>query len=142
MSASWFYRIAAVLLVLYAAGHTVGYTKVDPAWGVDAPLAALRATTFAAQGVPGRTYWGFFVGFGLFVSVMMLFAATVAWQLGGASADVLRALGLIRWSFAVAFVINTYFTWRYFFVAPMAFSVLIVIVLLAGAWLGGRSRTI
>ena len=138
MSVSWLYRIAAVLLVLYAAGHTVGFRQVDPAWGVDAPLTALRGTSFAVQGMPGRTYWGFFVGFGLFVSVMILFAAVVAWQLGSVPADVLRSLGLIRWSFAIAFVVNTYFAWHYFFVAPVVFSVLVTVALLAGAWIGGR----
>jgi hypothetical protein len=28
-----------------------------------------------------RSYWDFFVGFGFFVTVLLLFAALVAWQL-------------------------------------------------------------
>ncbi len=33
MKAPALYRIAAVLLVLFAAGHTVGFRRVDPRWG-------------------------------------------------------------------------------------------------------------
>jgi len=35
MRASVFYRIAAVLLMLFAAGHTFGFRQSDPSWGVE-----------------------------------------------------------------------------------------------------------
>ena len=35
MHASTLYRIAAVLLPLFAAGHTLGFRQSDPTWGVD-----------------------------------------------------------------------------------------------------------
>ena len=35
MKASLVYRITAVLLLLFAAGHTFGFNQVDPKWGVD-----------------------------------------------------------------------------------------------------------
>jgi len=35
MKASMFYRIAAVLLLLFEAGHTSGFPWSDPRWGVD-----------------------------------------------------------------------------------------------------------
>jgi hypothetical protein len=35
MKASLFYRIAAVLLLLFEAGHTSGFPWSDPQWGVD-----------------------------------------------------------------------------------------------------------
>jgi len=77
MKASVFYRIAAVLLVLFAVGHTVGFRQSDPKWGVDALLGSMRATHFDAQGFT-RTYWDFFNAFGLFFSVFLLFAAVLA----------------------------------------------------------------
>src|ERR1700693_2149292 len=55
MKASWFYRIAAVLLVLFAVGHTMGFRKTDPAWGVDGLLGSLKQMHFSAQGFD-RTY--------------------------------------------------------------------------------------
>jgi hypothetical protein len=134
MSASLIYRIVAVLLVLYAVGHTLGFSRVDPRWGVDAPLGQLKAITFAAQGTPGRTYWGFYLGFGYFCSVLMLLAAALAWQLGALPRDTLPSLQIISWSFAAAFVVATIITWRYFFTAPMVFSTVITLGLVAGAW--------
>ena len=56
MRASIFYRIAAVLLLLFAAGHTLGFRQSDPAWGVDALLASMRSIHFDVQGF-NRSYW-------------------------------------------------------------------------------------
>jgi hypothetical protein len=139
MSPSLVYRVVAVLLVLYTLGHTFGFAHVDARWGVDVPLAQLRTITFAAQGTPGRTYWGFYLGFGYFCSVLMIFAALLAWQLGALPHDTLRSLQFISWSFAGAFVAATVITWRYFFTAPMVFSAIITLGLAAGAW---RARVV
>src|SRR3954471_20580404 len=81
MKASTFYRIAAVLLLLFAVGHTFGFHQSDPKWGVDTLIASMRSTHFDAQGFD-RTYWDFYLGAGLSVSVFLLFAAILAWQLG------------------------------------------------------------
>ncbi|HEX2712187.1 MAG TPA: hypothetical protein VHM88_08195, partial [Candidatus Acidoferrales bacterium] len=86
MKPSLLYRIASVLLMLFAAGHTLGFSKVQPQWGVDALIGSMRTIHFDAQGF-SRTYWDFYVGFGLFVSVFLLFAAFLAWQLGGLKPD-------------------------------------------------------
>ncbi|HLW88558.1 MAG TPA: hypothetical protein VKR57_08695 [Terriglobales bacterium] len=78
MRASVLYRIAAVLLLLLDAGHTSGYPWSDPAWAVD--LGPMRSTHFNILGF-SRTYWDFYVGFGLTVSVLLLLAVVLAWQL-------------------------------------------------------------
>lgn len=137
MSASLLYRVASVLLLLFAAGHTLGFRQVDPRWGVDALIESMKATHFQVQGM-NVTYWGFFSGAGLFVSVFLVFAAVLAWQLGGLPRDVLRAMPLIRWSLALCFVALTYLSWQYFFIVPVAFSGVIAICLLAAAWLAAR----
>jgi hypothetical protein len=49
MKASMLYRIAAVLLLLFAAGHTLGFRQSDPKWGVDALLASMRSIHFDVQ---------------------------------------------------------------------------------------------
>lgn len=72
------YRIAAVLIVLLGLGHTIGYPWSDPAWGVD--LHAIQAPHFNVLG-SSRSYWDFYVGFGLSVSVLLLLPAIAAWQL-------------------------------------------------------------
>ena len=50
MKASTLYRIAAVLLLLFAVGHTLGFRESDPTWGVDALLASMRSIHFNVQG--------------------------------------------------------------------------------------------
>src|SRR5690242_4845292 len=91
MKASWLYRIASILLVLYAIGHTWGFWQVDPKWGVDSLVQSMKSTHFNANG-SDRTYWDFFFGFGLFVTVLMLFASVVAWQFGRVPAETLALM--------------------------------------------------
>ena len=50
MKASAFYRIAAILLLLFDIGHTLGFRQSDPKWGVDALLASMRLIHFDMQG--------------------------------------------------------------------------------------------
>src|ERR1017187_5059825 len=79
MKASMFYRIAAVLLLLFAVGHTLGFRQSDPKWGVDALLGSMRSIHFDVQGF-NRTYWDLFVAAGFSVGVFYLFGAILAWQ--------------------------------------------------------------
>src|SRR5258707_9676370 len=82
LKASIFYRISAVLLLLFAIGHTLGFRQSDPQWGIDALLGSMRSIHFDVQGF-NRTYWDLFVAAGLSVGVVYLFAAVLAWQFGG-----------------------------------------------------------
>src|SRR6186997_3221776 len=124
MNASRLYRISSVLLVLFALGHTIGFRQVDPHWGADAVVNGMRSVSFEVQGF-NRTYWDFFIGFGLFVSVFLLFAAVLAWRFGSITAERLSAIPVERWSFALCFVLVAGLSWRYFFVAPGVFSTLV-----------------
>jgi hypothetical protein len=137
MKASVLYRIAAVFIVLFAIGHTFGFRQSDPSWGVEALVGSMRSIHFDVQGF-SRTYWDFFVGFGLFVSVFLLLAAVVAWQLGGLSAETLALMRRVSWGLALSFVALTILSWRYFFFLPLLFSVLITACLVAAAWLSAK----
>ena len=53
MKAPALYRIAAVLLLLFDAGHTSGFPWSDPKWEVD--LRSVRSTHFYIIGF-SRTY--------------------------------------------------------------------------------------
>jgi hypothetical protein len=137
LKASLLYRIASILLVFFAIGHTLGFRRTKPEWGVEALITSMRQTHFVVDGF-GRTYWNFYVGFGLFVSVLLLFAALVAWQLGGLPASAWQLMRGTAWALAICFVIVTFLSWRYFFIAPIVFSVVITACLIAAAWLAGR----
>ena len=138
MSSAALYRISAALLVLFAGGHTIGFRRVDPRWGIDAVVSGMQTNRFDVQGL-SRTYWGFYVGFGLFVTVLLLFATVLAWQLSRLPAEVLHAMPLLTWGFALSFVAVTYLSWRYFFPAPVIFSAVIALCLAVAAWLSGRA---
>ena len=137
MKASWFYKIAAVLLLLFSIGHTLGFRQTDPQWKVDALVADMQKIHFNAQGFD-RSYWDFFVGFGLFVSVFLFFSAILAWQLGGLKAEISAAIPGVKWSLAVCFVGITVLSWKYFFVIPVVFSSLITLCLIVAAWLPNK----
>ena len=131
--AKWMYRIASLLLLLFSAGHTVGFSQIDPSWGVDALVLSMKAIGFNVQGF-NRTYYDFFVGFGLFVTVLLLFAALVCWQLGTLDASVLRLLPWLRWSLVACFAAVAFLSWKYFFPVPLVFSLAILVCVFLGAW--------
>jgi hypothetical protein len=131
------YRAAAVLLLLFAIGHTLGFRQSDPRWGVDTLLASMRSTHFDVQGF-SRTYWDLFVAAGLSVGVFYFFAAVLAWQLGGLPAETLVRMRGTAWALVVCFAAITFVSWRYLFIVPIIFSALITICLIAAAWLSQR----
>ena len=135
MKASIFYRIAAVLLLLFCAGHTSGVPWSDPKWGVD--IHSVQSTHFYVMGF-SRTYWDFYVGFGIFVSVFLLFAAILAWQLGGLPPATLALMRGTAWAFALCFAGITFLSWRYFFTIPIVFSAVVTLCLTAAAWLSAK----
>ena len=137
MKASLFYRIAAVLLLLFDLGHTLGFRQSDPAWGVDALLASMRSVHFDVQGF-NRSYWDLFVGAGFNVSVFLLFAAVLAWQLGALSAETLALMRRTAWAFALCFAAMTVLGWIYFFILPIVFLTVITVCLIAAAWLSAK----
>ncbi len=139
MKASTFYRIAAVLLLFFAIGHTLGFRQSDPKWGVDALLASMHSIHFDAQGF-NRTYWDFFVASGLSVGVFLLFAAILAWQLGRLPSETLALMRGTAWAFALCFAAVTVVSWRHLFIIPIAFSFLITVCLATAAWLSPKPR--
>ena len=137
MRPSMLYRIAAVLLLLFAAGHTLGFRQSDPEWGVDALLDSMRSIHFGVQGF-NRTYWDLFVAAGFSVGVLYLFAAILAWQLGGLPAATLALMRGTTWAFALCFAAITVVSWKYLFILPIAFSFVITNCLTAAAWLSAK----
>jgi hypothetical protein len=139
MKASVFYRVAAVFLLLFAVGHTLGFRQSDPKWGVDALLGSMRSIHFDVQGF-NRTYWDLFVAAGLSVGVFYLFAAILAWQLGGLPAETLTHMRGIAWAFALCFAAITVVSCGYLFILPIVFSIVITVCLISAAWLSTTSK--
>jgi len=122
-------------MLLFDLGHTAGYPWSDPSWGVD--LGAIQSSHFKVLGFT-RTYWDFYVGFGLFVSVFLLLAAIFAWQLGNLPAETRRLMRGSAWALSACFAAVTALSWMYFFTIPIAFSSVITVCLIVAAWRSAR----
>src|ERR1043166_6971702 len=138
MKASHFYRITAILLLLFAAGHTLGFRESDPSWGVESLLTSMRSIQFDVQGFH-RNYWDFYPAAGLTVGVFYLFAAVLAWQLGTLPAKTLTSMRITAWTFAGSFGVIAVLSCIYLFIIPIVFSVVITVCLTAAAWLSARN---
>jgi hypothetical protein len=138
MKASVLYRIASVLLLLFAVPHTLGFRGNNPEWGVGAVIGSMQSVHFDAQGF-NRTYWDIYSAFGLCFSVFLLFAAVLAWLLGRLPAGTLAPFERhTAWALAISFAVVEALMWRYAFTTPIVFSTLITVCLVAAAWLSAR----
>jgi hypothetical protein len=128
------YRIASVLLLLFALGHTLGFRQNNPEWAAGSVIDAMRSLHFDAQGF-NRSYWDFFSAFGLFFTVFLLFAAVLAWQLSSLPVEIFALVRPMAWALAICFAAVTALSFKYAFTTPIVFSVLITICLITAAWL-------
>ncbi|GAA0724332.1 LIC_13387 family protein [Dokdonella soli] len=135
MNATLLYRIAAVLLVLFTLGHTIGFLHfVAPTPEARAVHDAMYGVTFLAQGST-RTYGAFYEGFGLNVSVYLVFSVFLAWHLGQLARTRPEAIGWLGWAFCTTQIAGLVLAWIYFFIVPVIFSALVALCLGAAAWL-------
>jgi hypothetical protein len=135
--------VAAVLSLLHCIGHTVGGV-----FGVDAPsgtregtvVEAMKSNQFDVMGAT-RSYWDFFIGYGLTISIAELLQAVLFWQLAGlAKTDPCRVRPIIV-VFLLANLGLAVLAWKYFFIPPLLGDLLITIML-GLAWVrAGRKET-
>jgi hypothetical protein len=140
MKAPILYRVAAILLILFAVAHTLGFSQPpDPKWGADGVVASMRSLHFDVQG-SNRTYWDFFMAAGLSIGVLYLFAGILAWQLGSLPAETRSRLRGVAWALALAFAALAVVSWIYLFITAVVFSAVVTLCLASAAWLS-RSRS-
>ncbi len=135
MKAVTLYRIASVLLVLFAAGHTVGFLKFKPptAEGL-AVRDAMNNVHFQVRG-SSFSYGGFYTGFGLYITLYLVFSAFLAWHLGNVASNSPQAIGALGWVFCAVQVVSLILSWKYFSAAPTILSAAVAICLGWAAWL-------
>jgi Kef-type K+ transport system membrane component KefB len=124
MKPSTLYRISGALLVLFAVGHTLGFTNTTGLVGADTVVGLMKSVRFPIQGFE-RSYWNFFVGFGLVETVFLLFAAGLSWSLARTPREVRAQIPAATWGLAICFLAVTILSWGYFFVIPGVFATLI-----------------
>src|SRR5258708_31394593 len=97
----------------------------------------MRSIRFDGLGLT-RTYWDCFSSFGLFFSVFLLFAAVLAWQLGGLPAEIFAQVRSMAWALAISFAAVTAVSLKYAFTTPIVLSTMITMCLIAAAWLSPK----
>ncbi|MEA2337740.1 MAG: hypothetical protein QOE82_1747 [Thermoanaerobaculia bacterium] len=135
MTAPLLYRIAAALFVVFAAGHTFGFLKFKPATAEG--LAVREAMDEVELHIGGRsyTYGGFYTGFGLYITVYLLFSALLSWHLANMALLDPQAHGIIGWAFCAVQVAGLALSCVYFAPITAALSGIVAICLGLAAWL-------
>jgi hypothetical protein len=122
-------RTASLLTLLHAVLHTIGgvFGKPDPG-PQQIAVAAMKANQFPLMGVT-RSYWDFYMGMGLALSISLMIIAIVFWQLSSlAKTDACR-LRPICMTFLLAFLLLAVNSSVYFFSAPAIVELLIAVCL-------------
>jgi hypothetical protein len=134
-----FLRIASVLTLIHAVLHTVGGVFGGVASGAQQlAVTAMKTNEFAAMGVM-RSYWDFYMGMGLAVSVFLAVEAIVFWQLGSlAKTDALRLRPMLG-TFFCGYLGLAIVSFRYFFSGPVITEILIALCLVLA--IAGAKRT-
>lgn len=133
-------RIASVIALLFALGHTSGgpWTPSADA-GAAAVVQAMKSVSFDAMG-SNRSYWEFYFGFGASISVYMFAQAAFLWLLATLAKTQPAAVRPFVVVLLASYAMNGFFAWRYFFVLPLGLSV-VMVVCLAAALFASRTRT-
>jgi len=128
------FRIAAALFVLFALGHTFGFLSFRPPTAQGLAVRDAMNDVHFAMGGASLSYGGFYIGFGLYVSVYLLFSAFLAWHLGGLAATQPKAIGAPGWIFFAVQLASLALSCVYFSAPPAIFSALIAACLGWAMW--------
>lgn len=134
-SALWL-RAASIVTFLYALGHTLGARQSWSPSGETEVLQAMRTFQFDAMGAT-RTYFDFYLGFGLYISILMLLEAVLIWQLAAQDRDGGRVRPMIG-ALVLANLAGTLVAWRFIFILPTIFSVAVTVCLMVAFLFAGR----
>lgn len=131
MRATIFLRTAAVLVGIQSVLHTVGGVFGKPMPGAaETAYEAMKANHFVVMG-QDRSYWMFFIGFGLCMTVSMVMEAIVFWLLSSAARTGGAHLRPIVLVFTVGYAALTMLSGLFFFPIPTIWDVVVVGCLLA-----------
>jgi hypothetical protein len=130
-AAAWF-RAAALVMLLFAVGHTYGFLVFRPETAEGrAVWEAMNRVRFSV-GNTTFSYGGFYIGFGLFISSFYLFGAWLAWTLGSMARRGERSARTIAWGMFVLQCVGFVLSLRYFSIGPAVLSAVAALCFLMG----------
>lgn len=125
MRAKLWLRIAALISLLFALGHTLGSLKYWSPMGDNPVLQTMRNTHFEVMGV-SRTYFDFYMAFGYCLSVAGFMQSILLWQLAGLVATEPARVRAMIAVITVAVVVSGIISWLMIFPVPAYFSLALV----------------
>jgi D-alanyl-lipoteichoic acid acyltransferase DltB (MBOAT superfamily) len=135
----WF-RALAVILAIFTLGHTVGtMSSITKGPEEGAVISAMQDLRLPVMGFM-RSYWDFYRGFSVTITVLFAVLAVIAWQLGGMSRRNPEAALPIATTLLIGCIANAIVAWKYFFAAPMLMSAATVVCAGVGFALLRRGR--
>lgn len=138
MKPSILLKIASVIAFLYFAGHTAGIPWTPGLGPAELTvIEGMKSNHFDAMG-SSRTYWDFYFGFGIAISIFQLLQAVLLWQLSSfAKTDPDRMRPILA-SLLAAYIATTVVGWMYFFIAPLAMAFAITVLLALALFAAGK----
>ena len=123
-------RFAAVLTFIHAVLHTVGgvFGKTPPG-PATVVVETMKANPIHVVGVT-RTFWQFYHGMGLGVSISLTAESIVFWQLSSLAKTAAPQLRPVFATFLVAYLVFALNSYLYFFAAPVIVEILIALCFL------------
>lgn len=135
LSATLLYRIAGVVFIFFALGHTFGFLSFR------APTAEGRNVYDAMNQVRFRvgsqtfTYGGWYRGFGLSATTAMLFWSYLCFHLASLARYNPQAIGTLGWAFFAVQVAGAVMGFLYFGIPAMVFAAASALLVGAAAWM-------
>jgi len=139
MRISIWMRVAAVLQILFAVGHTLGGTpRVAERGAQEAALFdAMQSFRFDVMGA-SRSHWAFYQGFSLTIGLYLAITAVLFWQLGDLSRREPTVARPLISTLAVSEIGLALLSFQFFFLLPLMFSIVITFCLVTAVLLSYR----
>jgi len=133
MKATKLYRIASVLLFVWAAGNTYGLLNF---WHVARSMTPVRFPV----GHSDVSYAQVVLGYEVFCSLCVLFGGCLAWHLGTLVRTMPQAIGAVGWILFAYSLVGVYISWIAFSGFVLLLSAAIAICIGWATWLATANR--
>jgi len=135
MSATLLYRIAAVVFILFAVGHTYGFLSLRPPSPEGRAVYDAMNTVRFEVGGRSFTYGAFYRGFGLSCTASMILSAFLCWHLAALARSAPAAIGALGWVFFAVQLVGVVLSFLYFGPPPMVLSAVVTAIVGVAAFL-------
>jgi hypothetical protein len=137
----WF-RVTAVLFLLFAAGHTFGFLTFRPPSEEGRNVWTAMNNVHFSVGSSTYSYGNFYLGFGLIITVFQLFEAWLSWVLGSMARRGIAEARTIAFGMIALQIFGLGLSLRYFSAGPALLSGLTAITLAIAAMLMRRTGVV